>query len=181
MRESRLISVDDEGGTSYSAKILLCFVMLSIALIGIPLSSYAQTTNAERHMLTQLRCAQAPQPTPSVAWLARERYIYLPSMDGYDSISCWDLQKPFSLAGLPIVGLCVSEDDPFLHDLYPDVYWRGPGTSPGTQIVFHSSASLPYVRDWARRHGVDPSQVEESDFFDGRITVGCSKWNVVQR
>jgi len=58
---------------------------------------------------------------------------------------------------------------------FPQLYWRGPGTSAGTGLRLVTAMSLEETRDWAKRAlGDGPYQVDHASWQDGKSEVSCN-------
>lgn len=160
------------------AAFLAALVPLAFCM---PETAQAQSTAFEDHVIQQLACLRRPNPTPTITHLVRSRLIDLKNQQGYDSISCWKLSKPFRLKGLPITAVCAYEDDDLIKQQHPGYYWRGPGTSPGVQLTIVTSATPNAARQWWAKAGdlyAKSPEFEASSFYDGLTEISCNEWHV---
>jgi hypothetical protein len=102
----------------------------------------------EKNLLQQLSCSTKPDPL--FAFLALEKLGKINAFEriGYDSISCFRIDGGIHLNGIHFESICGYESDPDLHELYPQLLWRGPGTSPSQFISLGTKSSFKAVADW---------------------------------
>ena len=156
-------------------KLLLALVAAS-AISTSASSQSALDSHAEEHLIEALQCKQIPNPTTFLAFLAKRQYIKLSERIDVDSTSCWKLKRPFVAKGLPISGVCAAVEDGLTFHLYPDLYWRGPGTSPGTFVQVITTAPRPVVDAWVAHNKISPKAVDASYDVDGAMQVQCTEW-----
>lgn len=146
-----------------------------VLTLGLAAPAAADRTDdiATFSIIDQLRCAVDPNALPAIAYLAKRRLIDLRKNIGGDSVSCFALRRPYELDGLPVIGICGSSEDGLVHALWPDVFYRGPGTSPGVLLSIATTAPLATVSRWASTHGIPAYTIGESAWFEGAIEVEC--------
>jgi hypothetical protein len=130
---------------------------IAITLCAIhPLKAATESpdSRANEHIIQQLTCLREPNPTPTLHYFLQKKIIRLRDAKGADSVNCWRLTKSYNLAGLPVVGVCAFEEDPFVRTLYPGLYWRGPGTSPGQLLSVLTVVGDDVIKDWIKKHGI---------------------------
>ncbi|NBJ13678.1 hypothetical protein [Microvirga arsenatis] len=110
----------------------------------------------------------------------RAKLINLKAQEGYDSLSCWKLTKPLQVKGLPVVGVCAYEEDDLIKAQHPGYYWRGPGTSPGVQLMLLTSARPEAAKAWWKKVGYSESgpKIEASSDQEGVTEIRCSDYDV---
>lgn len=127
-------------------------------------------------MLEQLACRNDPVALPTIAYLAKRKLIDLRKNVGGDSVSCYELKRTYDLDGLAVAGVCGSTEDALTRALWPDVFYRGPGTSPGIILSFSTRLPERAAKVWAMKNGIPPEAVGKSDWFEGMTQVECSSW-----
>jgi hypothetical protein len=125
-------------------------------------------------------CQRAPNALPVAAYFAQKKLIKLDRNVGGDSVSCWQLSRSFNLKGLSVIGFCASTEDPLTRALWPDVFYRGPGTSPGILLSVSTELPLAAVQSWAHKHGIEAKLVGKSDWFDGLTQVECNSLSLTR-
>jgi hypothetical protein len=159
------------------------FTAAALALLLLPAAAdFARADrldeSAREWIMEQLRCERVPYPVPTVAYFAKRGFIRLKERDGGDSVSCWNLRRPYKLDGLPVAGICAADDTPFMLSLYPDVLRRDAGTSAGTLISIETSLSIEAARTWARSHGIDERNVQKGHFVPERTSIECTSYGL---
>jgi hypothetical protein len=129
----------------------------------------------EGHVLRQLACKSDPDPTLALLFLVKHSRIQMDAGDKVDSETCWTIEPDLELAGASFSDICASAENPFLIKQFPQLYWRGPGTSAGTGLRLVTAMSLEATRDWAKRVlGEGPYQVDHASWQDGKTEVSCN-------
>lgn len=148
--------------------------------LAVPLPASALSA-FDRMVLEELSCARAPKPTGILRALVESQKIDPADNLGYDSMSCWKIDGGISVAGMTFQSVCAFEEDDTIRSLNEDLYYRGPGTSPGQRISFGASVSGDELSDWyiqvfgpskvssAISEGVDTTLQEPSE-------VSCTSW-----
>lgn len=131
-------------------------------------------------VLEQLRCEQDPSPGPIIQSLSEAGAIDVSANLGYDSTSCFRIKGTVEIAGLKVNSVCGFEEDSEQRARYPDIFYRGPGTSPGPFISFGTSANDDVVAQWyfdniGTRHLNEAISSEWTNIGD-RTEVACSSW-----
>jgi hypothetical protein len=155
---------------------------LAFAAAALVLSAAASTAAEELsesafpgHVLRQLGCRSDPDPTLTLLFLVKHERIRVDAGDKIDSETCWAIKPDLELAGASFSDICASAEDPFLVEHIPQLYWRGPGTSPGTGLRLVTAMSLDQTRDWAKRVlGEGPYQVEAASWQEGKTEISCN-------
>lgn len=151
-------------------------------LAAICLSAAAATTPAIAgdeafvdHLMNQLSCRNDPDPTAALLYLNREKRISLKDGDRIDSATCWAIKPQLDVRGMRFAHICGSAEDPLLIDLFPKLYYRGPGTSAGTGLRLVTNASQSALEGWAKQElGDGPYRVEDAAFHEGKREVSCN-------
>jgi hypothetical protein len=154
----------------------------AFAAAALVLSAAASTADEELsesafpgHVLRQLGCRSDPDPTLTLLFLVKHKRIQVDTGDKVDSETCWAIKPDLELAGASFSDICASAEDPFLVEHFPELYWRGPGTSPGTGLTLVSAMSLDAARDWAKRVlGEGPYEVDQASWHDGKTEISCN-------
>jgi hypothetical protein len=127
------------------------------------------------HVLGQLGCRADPDPTPTLLFLIKHERIRLDAGDRIDSETCWAIKPDLQLAGARFSDICASAEDPVLIERFPQLYWRGPGTSAGTGLRLVTAMSLDQTRDWAKLTlGDGPYQVDHASWQEGKTEISCN-------
>jgi len=158
---------------------MIARISLGAALAAIAVAANADPLDdlAPDHVIAQMQCAIKPYPVTFAAYLAKRSLIVLKDNIGADSTSCWKLNGTYDLSGLPVSRLCVSEDDPFMVALYPDIFYRGPGTSPGTQLILITSLNEEDAKAWAAANNIASSAVTPSIYVEGQVDITCNDFD----
>lgn len=133
------------------------------------------------HAARQIACAYPPDPTATLLFLNKSRRIDLKKGARQDSETCWNIRPPLQIEGLAFTHVCASAEDPLLISLFPLLYYRGPGTSPGTGLRLVTDADRPAVDDWIKRikeraaiAGETKHAIGAPTFTDGKTEVSCN-------
>jgi hypothetical protein len=100
---------------------------------------------------------------------------------GYDSLSCWVLEGDLVVAGMPLGLVCAHEEDEEIRSRNPDLYQRGPGTSPGATLSFGSSVTAEQMAEWYL-NTFGPANISSAISEEGMTTLGdrsevsCTSW-----
>lgn len=157
-------------------------IVSAVAMMLTPLQVHAddQDSIAAGSIINELSCRREPNGFPAAAYLAKKRYIKLKDNVGADSVSCWKLARTFDLDGLPVDGFCTFSEDALMHLLWPDVFYRGPGTSPGPLVSVSSATDRDAVQSWASKRGLKDANIGASDWFDGMTQVECRRSSAME-
>ena len=150
-------------------------------LLATHTSSASALTPIERLVLQELSCGSPPSPTELVRELAKAGLIQLKENIGYDSLSCWRIEGDLVVTGVSFSSICVFEEDEFIRSNNEDIYYRGPGTSPGQTLALGTTLDAGKLSDWyVDQFG--PANVA-SAIDEGEMTilgdpsqVECSSW-----
>ena len=160
--------------------VMIRRTMLSAALIMLPYSASALSA-FDRMVLEELSCARPPKPTGILQALVEAKKIVPADNIGYDSMSCWKIDGGISVAGMTFQSVCAFEEDEDIRSYNKDLYYRGPGTSPGQRISFGAAVNGDQLSDWYIEV-FGPSKVS-SAISEGNNTtlqdpseVSCTSW-----
>jgi hypothetical protein len=155
------------------AGIATVAALAASACLAMPEAAVADDSVVVDFVLEQLACKKDPDALPAITYLAKRRMIDLKDNVGGDSVSCYALRKPLDLGGLEVTGVCGATEEAIKHVLWPDVFYRGPGTSPGTLLSVSTPAPASKVAAWAASEDI-AAAVGESDWFAGQTEVECN-------
>lgn len=148
-------------------------VMTAAALIATSFPALAAEPSA---ILAQLACNGTPDPAPVLIDLARSGAIDVSAGTRQDSSTCWALTPPLALDGMSFSHVCASSEDPAAIAAHPDLFWRGPGTSPGTELALSAPVATEALEAWASKAlpGDEPAYfVDESWRVSGASEISC--------
>jgi|GEM_PF-3723945 len=157
------------------------FALLSV--VSAPVSAAAQELgqNFIDHLARQIICQSPPDPTPALLYLSRNRHIDAKKGQRADSETCWIIYPPLKIDGIGFTHVCASADDPLLIELFPLLYYRGPGTSPGTGLRLVTNEDEAAVDDWIERakarlglSGETKLDIGEPTFVKGKTEISCN-------
>ena len=120
--------------------------MLAI-VFALPLPAYG-ISQLERMILEEIACDRNPRPTSILRELARIEKIDVSENVGYDSMSCWKIDGGIDVVGMRFVSICGFEEDAGIRERNTDLYYRGPGTSPGQMLSLGSDVSSDELAEW---------------------------------
>ena len=152
-------------------------------MIGVPASAQAQDDDGSftDHAARQIACAHPPDPTAMLLYLNKAKRIDLKNGERIDSETCWRLRPPLAIAAISFTHICGSAEDPLLIELFPRLYYRGPGTSAGTGLRLITDAERSAVDDWIKRineralvKGETKLVVGSPSFAAGKTEVSCN-------
>lgn len=133
------------------------------------------------HVLAQLACQKAPDATYALITLERGGRIESATATLSDGATCWSIRPEIDLAGIGFSDICASAEDPLLIELFPDFYYRGPGTSPGISLALVTQASVADATEWAAAHIEGQRyRIEESFRVEGGVEISCSSLDLVE-
>ncbi|RWK37903.1 hypothetical protein [Mesorhizobium sp.] len=148
-------------------------------LLGVSTAAFSQEAPEAfaEHLIHQLTCKHAPDPTATLLYLNKSKRINLDRGEGADSETCWAIRPQLEVKGATFTHICASAEDRLLLDLFPRLYWRGPGTSAGTGLRLVSGEDTATIKDWIKRTiTADETKLEvgEPTFVDGRTEISCN-------
>lgn len=133
----------------------------------------------EESALAQLSCNGKPFGLPAIIWLGRQSLIDVRRGAGFDSLACWTLRRPVSLAGLPLARVCFYDSDPLVASMWPQLYQRTAGTAPGSAFAVFSRRPVAEVRAWADRtlspQGEPRWRIDEGSDDPAEVGVVCAR------
>jgi hypothetical protein len=154
-----------------------------VSAIWMSVSAPAQDVgrNFIDHLERQIICQSPPDPTPTLLYLSRNRHIDAKKGARTDSETCWTIYPPLAIDGVAFTHICASAEDPLLIELFPLLYYRGPGTSPGTGLRLITDDDETKVDDWLERAkarlglGEDTKlDIGEPTFVKGKTEISCN-------
>ena len=135
----------------------------------------------DEHILAQLACQKAPDATFALIALERAGRIESTTATLMDSATCWLIGPSLDLAGISFSHICASAEDPLLIELFPDYYYRGPGTSPGISLALVTQASMTDATEWAAaRVEGQRYRIEKSARVEGSVEISCNSLDLFQ-
>lgn len=159
--------------------------MFRSILISVVLASLPHTASAlsafDRMVLEELSCARPPKPTGILQALVEAKKIDPANNIGFDSLSCWKIDGGITVAGMTFQSVCAFEEDEVIRSYNKDLYYRGPGTSPGQTISFGAAVGGDQLSDWYIEV-FGPSKVSsaisegESTTLQEPSEVSCTSW-----
>jgi hypothetical protein len=150
-------------------------VLLALCAGAAPAAAESADFAFQEHLLRQLSCIADPDPTHVLLYLAKTKRIALDTGDRADSETCWKIEPAIDLRGAAFSAICASAEDPLLIELFPRLYWRGPGTSAGTGLQLVTGMNLETASDWAKRElGNGPYQVAAAYDEEEKTEISCN-------
>src|SRR6185295_4605435 len=68
--------------------------------------------------------------------------------EGIDNHTCWAIKAPLAVRGMEFTHICAGHEDALFIELFPRLYYRGPGTSAGTGFELVTKAPQAEVLAW---------------------------------
>lgn len=150
-------------------------------MIAAPVSAQDENETFIDHAARQIACAYPPDPTAMLLYLNKTKRIDLKTGQRIDSETCWGLRPPLAIEDLSFTHICASAEDPLLIELFPRLYYRGPGTSAGTGLRLITEAERPALDEWIKRineraliKGDTKLVVGSPSFGEGKTEVSCN-------
>jgi hypothetical protein len=137
------------------------------------------------HLVRQLACTAAPDPTPILLYLNKHKRIDLDHGDRIDSETCWAIKPPLAVRGMEFTHICAGHEDALFIELFPRLYYRGPGTSAGTGFELVTKVPQADLLAWVKANVAtdhDASgdaksklKIGKPSFVDSGVTeLGCN-------
>lgn len=134
-----------------------------------PIPSLRHGGSSSSDLAKAMQCRGRAQPTPLLTRLAGEQQISARPDEGADSVGCFFLRRAVAVtsraggAAVSVTAICAFDEDGFsdLRGAARDLYFRGPGTSPGQTLTF-------YVRN---------TEAEARAFLSGNGATGQAQLN----
>jgi hypothetical protein len=155
-----------------------------ILVVATPGAAPAQEVgqNFIDHLQRQIICQSTPDPTPTLLYLSRNKHIDAKKGQRTDSETCWTIYPPLAIDGIGFTHVCASAEDPLLIELFPLLYFRGPGTtSPGTGLRLVTNDDESAVDDWLERakarlglRGETELDIGEPTLVTGKTEISCN-------
>ena len=89
-------------------------------------------------------------PTPILLYLNKHKRIDLDHGDAIDNHTCWAIKAPLAVRGMEFTDICAGHEDALFIELFPRLYYRGPGTSGGTGFELVTKAPQADVLAWVK-------------------------------
>jgi hypothetical protein len=159
----------------YYASLALSVVAVCVA------APAAALTDFERAVLQELNCEKPPSPVNVIRQMVVEGMIDPADNIGFDSMSCWRISGGVAVAGMRFVSVCAFEEDGNIRERNSDIFYRGPGSSPGQLLAFGSDVSAADLADWYLSV-FGPARVSSaisegtSTTLGDRSEVACNRW-----
>ena len=156
---------------------------LFVFLLAIPTPAPAQEAGQSfiDHLERQIICQSAPDPTPTLFYLSRNKRIDAKKGQRADGATCWVIYPPLKIDGISFTNICASSDDPLLSELFPLFYYRGAGPSPGTGLRLVTNDDEKAVDDWLERakahlgvKGETELDIGEPTLVKGKTEISCN-------
>jgi hypothetical protein len=155
------------------------FVLVSAIPTPAPAQEVGQ--NFIDHLERQIICQSAPDPTPTLFYLSRNKRIDAKKGQRTDNATCWIIYPPLKIDGISFTSICASSEDALLSELFPLFYYRGAGTSPGTGLRLVTNDDEKSVDDWLERakarlgvKGETELDIGEPTLVKGKTEISCS-------
>jgi hypothetical protein len=158
-------------------------LLASVSALASPASVSAQdmSQNFTDHLARQIICQSPPDPTATLLYLSRNKHIDAKKGERADSETCWIIYPPLKIDSIAFTHICASAEDPLLIDLFPLLYYRGPGTSPGTGLRLVTNDAEASVDDWLERakqrlglRGETKLDIGEPTLVTGKTEISCN-------
>jgi hypothetical protein len=178
-----------ETRASVMARIIMWrWPALFVLLLAIPAPARAQEAgqNFIDHLERQILCQSAPDPTPALLYLSRNKHIDAKKGQRTGGETCWTIYPPLEIDGIGFTYVCASAEDPLLTELFPLLYYREPGTSPGTGLRLITNDDENAVDDWLERAKARLGVGEETEldigeptYVKGKTEISCNSTSIV--
>ena len=136
--------------TTMPARLAFLTLVLTIAAY-VPSHAQEEKEHFIDHAARQIACAYPPDPTAMLLYLNKTKRLDLKKGERIDSETCWPLRPPLGIEGVSFTHICASAEDPLLIELFPRLYYRGPGTSAGTGLRLITNADSAALDGWVKR------------------------------
>ncbi len=150
-------------------------------VLAVPASAQDMGQNFIDHLQRQIVCQSLPDPTPTLLYLSRNKRLDAKKGKRTGGETCWTIYPPLKIDGIGFKSVCASSDDPLLIELFPLLYDRGPGTSPGTGMRLVTDADESAVDNWLERAkarlsltGETELDIGEPTFVAGKTEIACN-------
>ena len=128
-------------------------------------------------VLEEIACTASPEPAPALQALMEARRLDLDSALRMDSTTCWALTPPIEAGDIAFSHVCAAAEDPALIEQHPDLFWRGPGTSPGTELTLVTPADEETLQAWGMANITEVSpayNIAPSYRIDDATELSCN-------
>ena len=152
-----------------------------VLAISMPAAAQEVGQNFVDHLERQIICQAAPDPTPALFYLSRNKRIDAKKGQRASNETCWAIYPPLKIDGVSFTDICASADDPLVVDLFPTFYYRASGTSPGTGLRLVTNDDEKTVDDWLERakarlgiKGETELDIGEPTLAKGKTEISCN-------
>jgi hypothetical protein len=152
-----------------------------VSAVSTPVPAQEAGQNFIDHLQRQIVCQSSPDPTPTLLWLSRKGRIDAKKGARTDGETCWTIYPPLKIDGIGFTHVCASSEDPLQIELFPLLYYRGPGTSPGTGLRLVTNDDESAVDDWLERakarlalNAETELDIGEPTFVTGKTEISCN-------
>lgn len=166
-----------------TARLSRIAYFILVLMIGALPAAHAQGDDGPfiDHAARQIACAYPPDPTAMLLYLNRIKRLDLKKGERVDSETCWSLRPPLRIEGVSFTHICASAEDPLLIELFPRLYYRGPGTSAGTGLRLITDADSAALDGWVKRineralvKGETKLVIGAPSIAEGKAEVSCN-------
>jgi hypothetical protein len=148
--------------------------LIAVAVLWPPMAAAAPV---EDMIVQEIACLRPPDPTPIMLKLFDENLVGDAEPVRADSRSCWEFVKPMTMGSLAFTHVCASHEDPNAIARYPELYFRGSGTSAGTSLGLVAEEPSGTVERWAAESLPADAKgyvIEPSAMVGGGIEISCN-------
>lgn len=143
---------------------------------GAGLSATFDKASVEAQIVEQLACEELPSPGPILEALRQQGKIDPEENQGFDSLSCFVIKGGLALDEITFNYVCGFEEDESIRAQYSDLFYRGPGTSPGQQLELFTTSGEDDTRKWFARVVATGGSEDAIGKDRGKTKVECSSW-----
>lgn len=133
------------------------------------------------HAARQIICRSPPDPTPMLFYLSKRKRIDLKNGVRVDGETCWSIRPPVAMDGVSFTYVCAVSEDTLLIELFPLLYYHGPGPSSGTGIRLVTNDDEAAVDAWIERAkgrlglpGETKLDIGEPTLVAGKTEISCN-------
>jgi hypothetical protein len=163
------------------------FAVIAATCAAAPAVAQEPSASFIDHLLRQITCQYRPEPTATLLYLSRNKHIDARKGERVDGETCWKIYPPLEIDGIAFTHVCASSEDPLLIELYPLLYYRGAGTSPGSGLRLVTGEDEAAVDDWLERAktriglaGATKLDIGAPTFVAGKTEISCSSTSFLQ-
>jgi hypothetical protein len=160
---------------------IACLILALMIVVQVPADAQDSDDGFIDHAARQIACAYPPDPTAMLLYLNKSKRIDLKKGQRIDSETCWTLRPSLAIEDVSFTHICASAEDPLLVELFPRLYYRGPGTSAGTGLRLITNAESAALDDWVKRineralvKGETKLVIGAPSFGEGKTEASCN-------